>query len=160
MAENTSINNFRDGTIVALDGAALTHTFSYDPGDVKITGLAADLYEIQKYLVRGELASVRKGNRRFVGISLTAYQTDFTEGPLPAVMKSNGWSAATSTLGSTSDVYSIKLQLTIEGTDIGAAHDHKITLDDCVVTIDFAEGDPNAWSIQGECLGTITIADV
>jgi hypothetical protein len=160
MAENTTIGNFRDGTIVALDGAALTHTFSYDPGDFKISGLGKDLYEIQKYLVRGELASVRKGNRRFPSFSFTIYQTDFTEGPLPVFMKANAWSAATSTLGSSADVWAFALQLTLESSDYGGAHDHRITIDDCVATIDFAEGDPNAFTVQGEILGSITIADV
>lgn len=160
MAEHTTIGNFRDGTVVGLDGAALTYTFVYDPGDVKIAGLGKDLYEIQKYLVRGELASVRKGNRRFPTFSLTVYQTDFTEGPLPMLMKSGAWSAATSTLGASADVWAFALQLTIEASDLGAAHDHRITLDDCVGTVDFAEGDPNAFTIQGEILGSITIADV
>jgi hypothetical protein len=161
MAEQTLIRNFRDGTIVGKDGAGapLSHTFSYDPGDVKITGLGYDLYEIVKYLVRGELASVRKANRRFPGLSWTFYQTDWTEGPIPIFMRSGAWVAATSTLGANADVWSFLVEFTIEGTNFGEA-DQKLTFDDCVGSFDFAEGDPNAYTCTCEVLGTITIADV
>lgn len=161
MSQSSVIKNFRDGTIVGKDatGTPITHTFTYDPGDVAVAGLGADMYEILKYLVRGELASVRKGNRRFGTVSFTAYQTDMTEGPMALIMKSGTFSSGVSTLGANADVWAFTLTFTIEGTAFGDAHDHIITMTDCVGTADFAEGDPNAFKIQAEILGTITLSD-
>jgi len=74
-------------------------------------------------------------------------------------MKTGTFVSGVSTLGANADVWSFDMVLTIEGTAFGDAHDHIITMTDCVGTFDFAEGDPNAFSISLEILGTVTASD-
>jgi len=52
----------------------------------------------------------------------------------------------------------VKLTLTIEGSDHGdTGGDHSIVLDDCLCSIDAAEGDGNSLSVSFTCYGSITL---
>jgi hypothetical protein len=43
---------------------------------------------------------------------------------------------------------------TVEGTNFGDSADHTLTLTNCEIeTIDFSEGDPNSFTINGVCTG-------
>jgi len=44
----------------------------------------------------------------------------------------------------------------IEGTTLGEATDHVLTLTGNRISIDFAEGDPNKFTLNGTCYGSIT----
>jgi hypothetical protein len=72
-----------------------------------------------------------------------------------AINKTGAFSAALSTITG-SDVYGLKITLTIEGTNFGDTSDHVIVMNNCHCTIDFSEGDPNTYSISGTVYGAIT----
>jgi hypothetical protein len=77
---------------------------------------------------------------------------------LPDIIRRQGsYAAAVSTLGSSADVYTLKLTLTVEGTDFGDASDHTIVLNDCECSVDFAEGDPNSFTINFTVYGTVSM---
>jgi hypothetical protein len=61
-----------------------------------------------------------------------------------------------STGGTASDVYMLKVTLTIEGTNFGDSADHVMILNNCHLAIDFAEGDPNSFTLNGTVYGAIT----
>lgn len=162
MAISTVVKNFRDGTIVINDGTSptpLTLTVQFESGDFSISGLNQGNYEITKYLDRGDLGSIRKTNRSFPTGSFTAHMTDLSDNTdrllWDAVNKTGAWASAVSTLGSTADVYALQIVLSVEGTNFGDSTDHTLTLNNCHCSIDFAEGDPNSFTLNFEVLGTI-----
>ncbi len=158
--------NFRDGVLTLADGTGspIILTVQYEPGDISLTGLGqgTTAYEVAKYTDRGDFYTARKTNQSYPAFSFTAHATDYSDATqlcLPDVVrKLGGFSAGVSGLGSSADVWTIKtVTLTIEGTNFGDSTDHTIVGLNLLCTIDFAEGDPNTFTISGEFLGTVTI---
>jgi hypothetical protein len=162
MAASTVIKNFRDATVLFNDGTTptpLAVTLSLESGDFALTGLNQGNTESTTYLDRGELGSVRLTSRTFPTFSVSCHMADLSDATdkliWDAINKTGAFSAAQSTiLGS--DVYGLKVTLTIEGTNFGDTADHVIVMNGCHCTIDFAEGDPNSFTINGTIYGTIT----
>lgn len=162
MAVSSVVKNFRDGTILIEDATAtpLAVTVQFEGGDFSITGLNQSNTEATTYLDRGDLGSVRKTSRTFPTFSFSAHMTDLSDATdkllYDAVNKTGAFSAAVSTGGTASDVYMLKVTLTIEGTNFGDSADHVMVLNNCHLSIDFAEGDPNSFSLNGTVYGAIT----
>jgi hypothetical protein len=72
-----------------------------------------------------------------------------------AVNKTGTFAAAVSTI-TNSDVYGLDCVINIEGTTLGEATDHTLTLVGNRITLDFSEGDPNSFTLNGTCYGSIT----
>lgn len=163
MAISSVVKNFRDGTLVFEDGTGtpLTLTVQYEEGNFSLSGLQEGLTEINTYLDRGVLGTVRKTNASFPTFSFNAYLTDISDGTdatLPdLVLKSGSFASAVSTLGANADVMTYKLTWTIEGTNFGDSADHTCVLNDCHIMIDMSEGDPDTFSVSGTVFGTITL---
>jgi hypothetical protein len=162
MPASTVIKNFRDGTIIFADGTTptpLSVTLSLESGDFSLTGLSQLNTEATTYLDRGELGSVRLTSRSFPSFSVSCHMADLSDATdkliWDAVNKTGAFSAALSTITG-SDVYGLKITLTIEGTNFGDAADHTIVMNGCHCMIDFSEGDPNSFSISGTVYGAIT----
>lgn len=162
MAVSSVVKNFRDGTILIEDGTGtpLAVTVQYEAGDFSITGLNQGNVEATTYLDRGELGSVRKTSRTFPTFSFSAHMTDLSDNTdkllYDAVNKTGAFASAVSTGGTASDVYMLKVTLTIEGTNFGDSADHVMILNNCHLSIDFAEGDPNSFTLNGTVYGAIT----
>lgn len=162
MALSTVIKNFRDGTITLKDGTGtpLDVIVQFEDGDFNIAGLNQGNYEVTPYLDRGEFSSLRKTNRKFPAFSFTAKMTELSdatnENLLDMVMKSGAFAAAVSTLGASADVFTLDVVLAVEGSNYGDASDHTLTMEDCHLSIDFSEGDPNKFTVNGTVYGTIT----
>lgn len=163
MAISTVVKNFRDGTIVVSDGTSptpLSVTIQFETGDLSISGANAGQVEHTKYLDRGELGSIRKTNRSFVTGSWSCQMSDLSDGTdrliWDLVNKTGSFASAVSTLGANADLMTYKVVLSVEGTNFGDSADHVLTMNDCRCSIDFAEGDPNSFTINFEVLGTIT----
>lgn len=162
MAVSSVVKNFRDGTILIEDGTGtpLAVTVQYEAGDFSITGLNQGNTEATTYLDRGELGTVRKTSRTFPTFSFSAHMTDLSDNTdkllYDAVNKTGAFAAAVSTGGTASDVYMLKVTLTIEGTNFGDSADHVMILNNCHLSIDFAEGDPNSFTLNGTVYGAIT----
>ena len=142
MPISSVVKNFRDGTILIEDGTTPTPisvTVQYEAGDFSISGLNESNTEVTTYLDRGELGSVRKTSRTFPTFSFSAHMTDLSD-------------ATQKTLW-----YGLKVTLTIEGTNFGdLPADHILVMTGCHMSIDFAEGDPNSFTLNGTVYGTIT----
>lgn len=162
MAISSVVKNFRDGTIVLSDGTGtpLTVTIQFENGDLSMSGANAGQVDHTKYLDRGELGSVRRTSRTFVTGSFSCQMTDLSDSTdrliWDMVNKTGSFASAVSTLGANADLYTLKIVLTVEGTNFGDSADHVLTMNDCRCSIDFAEGDPNSFTINFEVLGTIT----
>ena len=162
MAISSVVKNFRDGTILIEDGTGtpLAVTVQFEAGDFSLSGLNQGNVEATTYLDRGELGSVRKTSRTFPTFTFSAHMTDLSDATdkliWDAVNKTGAFSAAVSTGGTASDVYMLKVTLTIEGTNFADTADHVIIMNNCHLAIDFAEGDPNSFTLNGTVYGAIT----
>ena len=162
MASSTVVKNFTDGLITLKDGTGtpISVDVKYDNGDFSISGLAQKLREVVAYQSRGVLNSVRHTNRSFPTFSFTAKMSEFTSATAnslsDAVRKKGAFTAGISTLGASADVWALDLTLTVEGTTFGDSSDHTFTLGSCQMTLDFSEGDPSQFSINGTVYGAIT----
>jgi hypothetical protein len=165
MPISSIVKNFRDGTITIKDGTGtpIAMTVEFEAGDFSITGLNQGNTEATTYLDRGELGTVRKTSRTFPTFSFSAHMTDLSDTTnktiYDAVNKTAGtpWASAVSTI-TNSDVYGLDLVISIEGSNFGDPTDHVLTLVGCHLSIDFAEGDPNSFTINGTVYGAITAA--
>lgn len=153
MAVSTVIKHFTDGTIELADGTGtpVTLTVPFSQGDFSLSGVQESQKAVNVYQSRGTLHSLRLGEKTFVTGSFSAMLADVSDSSagnlLDFVRKSNAYSGNAST-SSNGDVYTIKITLTIEGTDLGDSADHTIVLDDCACTADVSEGEPNSISIS------------
>lgn len=155
--------NFRDGTLLIEDasGVPIAVTVQYEAGDFSGSGFRQGQTAVEMILDRGAFHAVRKTNFEPATFSFTANFTDLSDGTektlFDAIRKAGAFASGVSTLGANADVWALKLTWTIEGTDHGDAADHVLTLDDCVCTIDVAEGSPaNTYSISGTVYGSVT----
>ena len=161
MALSTIVKHLYDGTITLSDGTGspVTLAIPFTSGDLTISGLQETQRAVVKYEARGVLTTVRHAARTFPSGSFSfqvpEYMNAAVGNALDFALQQNGHSGNISTLTPT-EVYGIDIILTTEGTDLGDAKDHTITLTDCVCTVDIAEGEPNAGTINFECLGTVT----
>lgn len=160
MAISSKPKNFRDGTITLSDGSGspITLTVQYEAGDFSIDNVSQSQSEVEAYLDRGAFHNVRKTNFAPATFSFTATMTDLSDATekclWDAVNKSGAFSAGVSR-GDT-DVWLLLVGFTVEGTDFGDAADHTLTLDKCHLTISFAEGSPNTFTLNGTVYGNIT----
>ena len=163
MAASTVVKNFTDGTIKIEDGTGspLSYTCAFDEGNLSISGLAQQLNEVATYESRGTLKSVRHTARTYPSGSFSVMLTDVTDGSdatlIDILTKSGAYAAGLSTLGSTADVYTVKVTPTVEGTDHGDSADHTFVMDDCHCLIDLAEGDPNTVTVNFTVYGSVTM---
>lgn len=162
MAISSVVKNFRDGTILIEDGTGtpISVTVQYEAGDFSISGLNESNTEVTTYLDRGDLGSVRKTSRTFPTFSFSAHMTDLSDATnktlWDAVNKTGAFASAVSTGGTASDVYMLKVTLTVEGTNFGDSADHVLIMNNCHLSVDFAEGDPNSFTLNGTVYGAIT----
>lgn len=162
MPASTVVKNMIDGSLVIKDGTGtpIDVTVKYENGDFSISGLGAKLREVQAYQSRGNLSSLRHTNRTFPTFSFSAQMSEFTSASdnslADAIMRNGAFASAVSTSGANADVYTLDLVFTVEGTSFGDSADHTFTLEDCYCTLDFAEGDPNTFTINGTVYGDIT----
>jgi hypothetical protein len=159
---NSIVKNFRDGAIILKDGTGtpIAVTIEFESGDFSISGLSANANtEVTTYLDRGSLGSVRLTSQTFPTWSFTCHMVEFSDAVTKtvwdAVNKTGTFAAAVSTI-TNSDVYGLDCVINIEGTTLGEATDHTLTLVGNRITLDFAEGDPNSFTINGTMYGSMT----
>lgn len=168
MAHSTVTKNFRDGSLKIDDGTGtpLTFTVIYEAGDFSISGLVQGQTETTAYFDRGRLGSLRHTTQTFPSGSFSMHMVDLSDASygtaIDLMLQRNKYAPGSgtpgvSTLGANAEVYTVKLTLEIEGSDHGDDSDHTIVLDDCLCSVDAAEGDPNSISVSFTCYGSITL---
>ena len=162
MAASTVIKHLYDGSIEVADGTGTPVTLAvpFTSGDLSLDTLQESNRGIQAYQTRGSLHSVRLAAREFPTVTFSAQLADLSDGTdgtlVDFVLKQGSYNANESTLTG-SDVYAIKITLTVEGTDLGDTADHTIVLDDVHCTMAIAEGEPDTVTISGTVYGAITM---
>lgn len=166
MASSNVVKNFVDGTLVVRDGSVvpLNVTVRFDRGDLAISGLKQKLRETVAYETRGVTRTVRHTNRAYPSGSFSCLLTQFVDtGGTSAQLADmihgttgSGFAARVSTLGTLADVMAFDLRFTAEGTNFGDSADHLVVLEDCELSYDFAEGDPDSLTFNFVCYGAIS----
>lgn len=156
MAESTVVRTKRDVQIVITDGTR-TYTVAYEPGDFN---LDIPLQAVNMFLDRGVIGStpsIRLGDDQPVTFSFSAYERDIystTDATLMdlCVVPSGSLVGTTwtSTIGTSSDVKTWTVTVTIEGSDFGGS-DRTWTLPYSTIRASRSDGDPNVINVSGTC---------
>lgn len=164
MAESTFWKNNLQGSVQLLDGTGtpVTLTLSTDRGDLKLTNLSAKLNAPVIQQRRGKFGSLNRGERLFVGVSLSCWVGNIVGSsssapgtPFEFVNKLGAYSANVSTLGASRE-YTFDLKYTIEGTNFGDAADETVTVEDVVATCEWQEAvDGTYFTLTGQGLGAV-----
>lgn len=167
-AESTFWKTNLQGTIELRDGTGtpVTLTIGTDRGDLKITGLGAKLNAPQVMTRRGRFGSLNRGERVFPQVTFSCFMgnavgstTSAPGTPSEFLSKLGAYAANVSTLGANRE-YTVDIRLTIEGTNFGDSSDETITCEDCVATVEIAEGiDGNVLTISAQCLGSVVFVN-
>ena len=152
MAESTVVRVKRDGQILLADSGAInTYTVSYEAGDFSYN---VPDYTVNQFLDRGEMGatpSLRIGDEQAMTGGFSAYLRDLgdTANTYASLLDvahryATRYVATTwaSTLGAASDVFTITISLTIDGSPFGEA-DKTVTFPFSVLRANAKEGDPD-----------------
>ena len=162
MAASTVVKHLFDGSITVEDGTGspVTLAVPFTQGDLSLDNLMNAGRGVQAYQTRGTLNSVRLTSVEFPTLSFSAMLADLsdaTDGTLvDFILRQNSYSGNISTLTG-SDVYAVKVTLTVEGTDVGDASDHTIVMDDVHFTMAIAEGEPDTVTLSGTVYGSVVM---
>ena len=161
MPVSTVLKNFTDGLVTFVDntGAPISAALKYDNGDFSVSGMRVGMQVTTRYQGRGVFRGSRLGEFEPLAFTITCQMADFTAAtgsvnPLDIMRKAGPFALAVSKYGANAQLMAYNLVFSVEGTNFGDSADHTLTLANCEIeTIDFAEGDPNSFSINGVCTG-------
>lgn len=161
MAASTTVKNFCDGIVKFKDGTGtpIECTVKFDNANLSVSGLKYKLRNTTVYQHRGVKSSVRHTDRTFPTFTLTCSMSEFTSATAnsvpDALLKNGAFASAVSTEGGNADVYQLDVVISEEGTNFGDSADHTFTLEDCECQLDYAQGDPNTFTVTGTCYGAV-----
>lgn len=166
MAVGSVVKQQHDCRIIVKDGASLTYEPSLFDGSVTISNIQRKLRERVNYEVRGVHKARRSTNRVYPTVTLTIQLANYsgavsvdgaTEAASPADVfnRAGAWSAATSTLHVNrggGDVFCVDIDVILEGTDLGEAADHTVTLKAVDGIPQMVIAEPATWQIECEVI--------
>lgn len=166
MAYSTVPKTKRDGKIELQDGTGtpVVLEVAYEDGNFSFADPQA--YTELVVMDRGDFATIRKQDQQAKTGSFSFHFRQFTDSVNPGSVRDfiNGvgaYAANVSTgVGGVPYVehFCVDIKYTAEGTDFGDSKDHTVTLSKCVCSLDFAEGDPSAFTLNFTCYGGAVVA--
>lgn len=160
MAESTVTKTFRDGTILLEDGTGtpLAYTVTYEQGNFTHAN-AADARTVVRD--RGVIVGLRKGDQQVKSFSFSVHFREFKNASgdgtlIDFIEQTNAYSAFVSVAGSAYEQKLSKCTFTKEGTDFSDGADHVLTINNCFLDWDYAEGETDVINVTGEVYGTTT----
>jgi hypothetical protein len=156
MPESTVIRTKRDGQILLADnGAGNTYTIVREDGSFTLNLPDHSIVHVLDRGVIGAIPMIRIGDEAVMSGGFSAYLSDLgatannyvTLNDL--IMRFTARYVATnwvSTMGANSDVFTVTITYTIDGSPFGEA-DKSLVLPFCVVRGNIAEGDPNKFAV-------------
>ena len=161
MADSTVPKTKRDGSIELRDGTGspVTLTVSYEDGNFSFSQPVQ--FSELVIMDRGTITTVRRQDEQPITGSFNFYFRQFTDGSEAGSVRDfirgeANYSAniSTGTAGAPYvEQFCIDIKYTAEGTDFGDSADSTVTLSKCVCNLDFAEGDPSAFTLNFTCYG-------
>jgi hypothetical protein len=162
MALGSVVKQQHDCRIVVKDGAALTYTPSLFDGAATISNIQRKMRDVANYEVRGVHKATRHTARVYPTVTLTIQLANYAGSvdvdgaaevatPGEVFNRLGAWAAATSTLPLNrggGDVFCVDIDVILEGTDLGEAADHSITLKAVRGTPQLVVAEPATWQIE------------
>lgn len=148
----------RDGTLLIEDatGTPIAITVQYEDGDFSIDGFQKGNMAVVSFKDRGVFYAHRYSEEEEVTFTFSAHATDWADGTektlVDAFNKTGAFAAGVSQLGSSADVWAVKVTFTAEQTNYGGGADGTIVLTYCVGKVSFAEGLPGKFTVAGRAL--------
>jgi len=166
MAYSTVPKAKKDGQIVFSDGTtptAVTLEVAYEEGNFTFDKPVRDEIVVRD---RGTITTVRQGDEQPITGSFNFYMREFTDtanaGSIQDFINKTGNYASNVSTGEGGAVYvehhSVDMVYTVEGTDFNDDADHVATFSKCVCVLSFAEGDPNAFTLNFTCYGGVSFS--
>lgn len=155
----------RDGKITLVDGSATPVTLEIAFEDGNFSFSQPQSHSELVLMDRGQFSVIRKQDQQAITGSFGFHFREFTSASVGGVRdfinKVNAYSSNASTgISGTPFIehYAIDIKYEAEGTDFNDDKDHSVTLSKCVCTLDFAEGDPSAFTLNFTCYGGAAVA--
>lgn len=148
-----------DGALVFKDvTGTIATTVKFMNGDFSMSELQAKMQETVVFYARGKVTGKRKGQVIHPTFQFTAQMSEFTsalkDSLMDVVRRKGAWAAAGS-CSTDGDLYTVNAFFVIEGTTFGDSDDHDFSLGECELTIEFAEGSPNMFTVKGTVYGAL-----
>ena len=156
----------RDGKIELIDGTGSPVTLEVAYEDGNFTFSQPQEFSELVVMDRGAFSAIRKQDQQAISGSFGFHFRQFTDavelGSIRDFINQSGAYSGNTSTGETGvpyvEHYCIDIRYTAEGTDLGDAKDHTVTLSKCVCTLDFSEGDPSAFTLNFTCYGGAVVA--
>jgi hypothetical protein len=156
MSESVFVKTLRDGTILINDATPVTplaYSVSMENGDFSgALGAKADRVVIRD---RHAIAGLREGADPIPTFSFSVHMREFKDASATTIIDviewTNTWSAGVSVASDAFEQKLHKVTLTVAGTGGGT-----VVMNSVLLTYDFAEGDPDSLTINGEIYGAIS----
>jgi len=152
----------RDGKIELIDGTGSPVTLEVAFEDGNFSFSQPQQFSELVVMDRGSFATIRKQDEQAITGSFSFHFREFTSSDVGSVRDFINQSGAYAGNISTGDAgtpfvehYCIDIRYTAEGTDFGDSGDHIVGLSKCVCSLDFAEGDPSAFTLNFTCYGGV-----
>lgn len=167
MALSTIPKVRRDGVISFTDGDSPVNSLeiSYEEGNFTFDNIAGEAKEDQTVIRdRGTIVTVRKSDQQPITGSFSAYFRQFTSGSAGSILdfitKSGSYSGNVSAGSSGApyvEFYCINIKYNSIGNTggLGDDADSSVTLERCVCTASFSEGDPSSFTVNFTCYGSV-----
>jgi hypothetical protein len=166
MAYSTIPKTKRDGVITLIDGTAVTPVeleVAYEDGNFTFS----DPQQFSELVVmdRGNFAAVRKQDEQAKTGSFSFHFRQFTDaaeaGSVRDFINQAGnysGNVSTGTAGTPYiEHYTIDIKYVADSPDAAEA-DHTVTLEKCICSLDFSEGDPSSFTLNFTCYGGLTVS--
>lgn len=166
MAYSTVPKTKRDGVIQLRDGTGSPVTLDVAFEDGNFSFSQPQQFSELVIMDRGSFSAIRRQDEQAITGSFSFHFRQFADsgeaGSVRDFINKSGFYSGNISTGTTGtpfvEHYCIDIRYTAEGTDFGDDADHQVTLSKCVCNLDFAEGDPSAWTLNFTAYGGAVVS--
>ena len=166
MAYSTVPKTKRDGVIQLRDGTGSPVTLDVAFEDGNFTFSQPQQFSELVVMDRGAFSAIRRQDEQAITGSFSFHFRQFADsgeaGSVRDFINKSGFYSGNISTGTTGtpfvEHYCVDIRYTAEGTDFGDDADHQVTLSKCVCSLDFAEGDPSAFTLNFTCYGGAVVS--
>ena len=166
MAYSTVPKTKRDGVIQLRDGTGSPVTLDVAFEDGNFSFSQPQQFSELVIMDRGSFSAIRRQDEQAITGSFSFHFRQFADsgeaGSVRDFINKSGFYSGNISTGTAGtpfvEHYCIDIRYTAEGTDFGDDADHQVTLSKCVCNLDFAEGDPSAFTLNFTCYGGAVVS--
>ena len=166
MAYSTVPKTKRDGVIQLRDGTGSPVTLDVAFEDGNFSFSQPQQFSELVIMDRGSFSAIRRQDEQAITGSFSFHFRQFADsgeaGSVRDFINKSGFYSGNISTGTAGtpfvEHYCVDIRYTAEGTDFGDDADHQVTLSKCVASLDFAEGDPSAFTLNFTAYGGAVVS--